>query len=203
MRRRGETAGQEDLKDPPEFQFPPSETATLEMTQGMLHADKAVSREVGHFGHQQLLSINDGQNTCPMGKTVKSGKNSEWDLDDDDHPTLTDKATGERIVRNVEHDLPIYNEKVGPDRRGQNWWVKQGVGMALMATLTATGENLDAATESLRAVLARIEQGEGTLGRLSTDESLYVSLNEAAESLNSLLADLQENPNKYINISIF
>lgn len=72
-----------------------------------------------------------------------------------------------------------------------------------MAVLTATGENLDAATESLRSVLARIDQGEGTLGRLSTDESLYVSLNTAAESLNTLLLDLQANPNKYINISIF
>lgn len=72
-----------------------------------------------------------------------------------------------------------------------------------MAVLTETGENLDAATESLRSVLARIDRGEGTLGRLSTDESLYVSLNTAAESLNTLLEDLQANPNKYINISIF
>ncbi len=72
-----------------------------------------------------------------------------------------------------------------------------------MAVLTETGENLDAATESLRSVLARMERGEGTLGRLSTDESLYVSLNDAAESLLTLLEDLQANPDKYINISIF
>ena len=72
-----------------------------------------------------------------------------------------------------------------------------------MVVLRATGENLDAATESLRTVLARMDRGEGTLGRLSTDESLYVSLRAAAESLNTLLADLQANPSKYINISIF
>lgn len=72
-----------------------------------------------------------------------------------------------------------------------------------MIVLRATGENLDAATESLRSVLARMDRGEGTLGRLSTDESLYVSLRAAAESLNTLLADLQANPSKYINISIF
>ena len=72
-----------------------------------------------------------------------------------------------------------------------------------MATLVATGESLDAATSSLSVILERVERGEGTLGRLSTDESLYVSLNDAAESLNSLLMDLQANPNKYINISIF
>ena len=72
-----------------------------------------------------------------------------------------------------------------------------------MAVLTATTENLDAATASLRTVLTRMEQGEGTLGRLSADESLYVNLNQAAESLNELLADVRENPNRYINVSIF
>ena len=72
-----------------------------------------------------------------------------------------------------------------------------------MAVLTETGKNLDVAMESLRSVLARIDRGEGTLGRLSTDEALYVSLNKAAESLTALLGDLQANPSKYINISIF
>ena len=72
-----------------------------------------------------------------------------------------------------------------------------------MATLAATSETLDAAASSLSVVLGRMERGEGTLGRLSTDESLFVSLNTAATTLNALLADLQANPSKYINISIF
>jgi phospholipid/cholesterol/gamma-HCH transport system substrate-binding protein len=72
-----------------------------------------------------------------------------------------------------------------------------------MAVLESTSGNLDAAATSLRSVLARIDGGEGTLGRLSTDDALYVSLSAAAESLNALLLDLQANPKKYINISIF
>lgn len=72
-----------------------------------------------------------------------------------------------------------------------------------MAALAATGENLDNAIVSLRSVLARMDQGEGTLGRLSTDDSLYVNLNAAAESIRALVEDLQANPSKYINISIF
>ncbi|KPJ79296.1 MAG: hypothetical protein AMS19_11480 [Gemmatimonas sp. SG8_23] len=72
-----------------------------------------------------------------------------------------------------------------------------------MATLAETSESLDTAVASLGTILGRMERGEGTLGRLSTDETLYVSLNDAAQSLNTLLADLQANPNKYINISIF
>lgn len=72
-----------------------------------------------------------------------------------------------------------------------------------MAMLNQTTESLDGAVASLGEILGRMERGEGTLGRLSTDESLYVSLNSAAASLNALLEDLQANPNKYINISIF
>lgn len=72
-----------------------------------------------------------------------------------------------------------------------------------MAMLRTTSETLDAASASLNKILGRMERGEGTLGRLSTDESLYMNLNTAAETLTALLADLQANPNKYINISIF
>ena len=72
-----------------------------------------------------------------------------------------------------------------------------------MAALESTSQTLDAAASSLREVLARMERGEGTLGRLSTDETLYVSLTTAAESLNALLIDLQENPRRYISLSIF
>ena len=72
-----------------------------------------------------------------------------------------------------------------------------------MAMLTNTGDNLDSAAESLRSVLNRIERGEGTLGRLVQDDQLYNSLASAAESVTAFLADLQENPSKYINLSIF
>ena len=72
-----------------------------------------------------------------------------------------------------------------------------------MAVLAATTANIDAATASLRSVLARMDAGEGTLGRLSTDDSLYVNLNAAVQSVNALVQDLQANPSRYINVSIF
>jgi phospholipid/cholesterol/gamma-HCH transport system substrate-binding protein len=72
-----------------------------------------------------------------------------------------------------------------------------------MAMLTNTGDHLNTAAESLRLVLERIERGEGTLGRLVQDDALYLSLTSAAQSVTAFLADLQENPSKYINLSIF
>jgi phospholipid/cholesterol/gamma-HCH transport system substrate-binding protein len=72
-----------------------------------------------------------------------------------------------------------------------------------MILLSETSTNLNTAATSLQTVLGRIEAGEGTLGRLSTSDSLYVNMNAAAASLNALLEDLRANPNRYINISIF
>ena len=72
-----------------------------------------------------------------------------------------------------------------------------------MAVLAETGANLDKAAVSLRTLLERIDRGEGTLGKLATDDALYVNANRAAESLASLLDDVRANPNKYINVSIF
>ena len=70
--------------------------------------------------------------------------------------------------------------------------------------------SLNRSTTSLEAVLGRIERGEGTLGKLSSDETLYNNLNQAALSANrtasnadSLMADIKRNPRKYINLQVF
>ena len=81
---------------------------------------------------------------------------------------------------------------------------------SLTAQLTVASADLTATSASVREVLARVERGEGTLGLLSADDSLYHSLNGAAaglqaatESLNVLLEDVRANPRKYINLEIF
>jgi len=63
--------------------------------------------------------------------------------------------------------------------------------------------SLERASNSLEVVLARLERGEGTLGRLSVDRALYDNLNQAAASLDALLKDLKENPSRYVTVKIF
>lgn len=72
-----------------------------------------------------------------------------------------------------------------------------------LLTLNRTSATLDRVAGSLATVLDRLERGEGTLGRLSADDSLYVSLNEAARSIHLLAEDIRLNPRRYLRIGIF
>jgi phospholipid/cholesterol/gamma-HCH transport system substrate-binding protein len=59
----------------------------------------------------------------------------------------------------------------------------------LLASFARTSERMQSAVEDLARVSARVEEGEGTLGRLVNDESLYA---EAQASLAELRAALRE-----------
>jgi phospholipid/cholesterol/gamma-HCH transport system substrate-binding protein len=74
---------------------------------------------------------------------------------------------------------------------------------AMTARLDQTTQTLGAASSSLEAVLSRVERGEGTLGRLTADETLYNNLNATVLSLQELVSDIQENPRRYLNVSVF
>lgn len=64
-------------------------------------------------------------------------------------------------------------------------------------------ENLESTLGELNDVMAKIESGEGTLGHLLSDEELYTQLTDASTNLSALLADLKENPGRYVHISVF
>lgn len=56
---------------------------------------------------------------------------------------------------------------------------------------------------SMKRVMYRFEHGEGTLGQLMQNDSIYNNINRASESLDMLLKDLKENPERYLNIRVF
>ncbi len=72
-----------------------------------------------------------------------------------------------------------------------------------LATLQAVGVRLDRATGSLETILQRVEDGEGTLGQLTTNDELYRNLSDAAEAILRLAEDVQENPSRYIRLRLF
>ena len=74
---------------------------------------------------------------------------------------------------------------------------------SVVVVLHRTSTTLDRTVGSLEVVLSRMEAGEGTLGMLSKDDSLYVSLNRATVEIGLLVADLRANPRRYLNLELF
>lgn len=73
----------------------------------------------------------------------------------------------------------------------------------LMGRLNATSEGIDGVVASFETILARLENGEGTLGKLLVDDSLFTNLVATVESARLLIDDIRDNPGRYINVSIF
>lgn len=65
------------------------------------------------------------------------------------------------------------------------------------------GEKLNKAISEVDALLAKVNSGQGSLGNLVSDEKLYKELAQASQNLSVLLADLKENPKRYINVTVF
>ncbi|MBS0000123.1 MAG: MCE family protein [Cyclobacteriaceae bacterium] len=63
--------------------------------------------------------------------------------------------------------------------------------------------NLTRMSENLNAVLLGMQEGEGTMGKILKDDSLYNNLTRTAEDLDKLLVDLRENPKRYVHFSVF
>ena len=63
--------------------------------------------------------------------------------------------------------------------------------------------NADNTLKELNNLLAKINEGQGTIGKLAKNDSLYNNLNKSADDLDKLLKDLKENPKRYVHFSLF
>lgn len=61
-------------------------------------------------------------------------------------------------------------------------------------------QGISEAASSLKGVMNGIEQGQGTLGQLAKNDSLYNNLNSSMAELDLLLEDLRVNPNRYVSV---
>ena len=67
-----------------------------------------------------------------------------------------------------------------------------------IADLETVRVELESATGNLNEILEKINHGEGTLGRLVNDASMYENLDSLTFELNKLIKDINENPGRYL-----
>ena len=69
--------------------------------------------------------------------------------------------------------------------------------------IPGTFARLNKSLDNVQTILDKVNRGEGTLGMLMNDDSLYLELNRSATALDSLLVDIKRNPKRYVRFSLF
>ncbi|MCY4400490.1 MAG: MlaD family protein [Gemmatimonadetes bacterium] len=106
-------------------------------------------------------------------------------------------------VRSLTESLKRSAANVEGITGAEEWARTLALAEVTLANLDRTSAGINETVTSLNVIVARMERGEGTLGRLSTDETLYETLDAAAQSLRELLDDVKANPGRYLKLELF
>ncbi|MBN2683006.1 MAG: MCE family protein, partial [Bacteroidales bacterium] len=71
------------------------------------------------------------------------------------------------------------------------------------ARIAETISNADKALAQANDIFEKINRGEGTVGMLVNNDSLYRNLEEASKNLDRLLDDIRINPKRYVSFPLF
>lgn len=71
------------------------------------------------------------------------------------------------------------------------------------ADLGKTVRTLESSLEKVNVLLANLNEGKGTMGKLAKDEALYNNLQKTAKEMELLLQDVRLHPTRYVNVSLF
>lgn len=63
--------------------------------------------------------------------------------------------------------------------------------------------NANIAITETNILMKKLNNNQGSIGKLVNDDSIYYSLGSTLNNLDSLLVDVKENPKKYVHFSIF
>jgi phospholipid/cholesterol/gamma-HCH transport system substrate-binding protein len=73
----------------------------------------------------------------------------------------------------------------------------------VVSNLGGTIKNLETTVTNLNKILASVESGEGTLGKLVKDESMYTNLTNSSKELEELLREMKLHPKRFVHFSLF
>jgi phospholipid/cholesterol/gamma-HCH transport system substrate-binding protein len=71
------------------------------------------------------------------------------------------------------------------------------------AKITSTINNADKALADFNEIISKINRGEGSLGMLVNNDSLYRNIEASSVQLKQLIEDIKLNPKRYLHFSVF
>ncbi len=69
--------------------------------------------------------------------------------------------------------------------------------------MRATLDKAQATLDNMSIMLNKINKGDGTMGKLINNDSLYHNLEAVTKDMDILLIDMKENPKRYVHFSVF
>jgi phospholipid/cholesterol/gamma-HCH transport system substrate-binding protein len=116
-------------------------------------------------------------------------------ITDENQPKLANAIAGfERVSTRMDsliarHYSSLDSSLAGIGRAGQN--IDEAV------------QNLSSAAKDLKEITRRLNEGEGTLGKLLSDDELIDRLNSTVSKLDSLITDIKLHPGRYVKLELF
>jgi phospholipid/cholesterol/gamma-HCH transport system substrate-binding protein len=104
-------------------------------------------------------------------------------------------ASLESITRNIKN----HNDHIANSLKNVQKITDSIAAADLVQTINHTNKTM----KEFSLALEKVNKGEGTLGMLANDDSLYINLNRSSAELAALLKDMQEYPARYITVSVF
>jgi phospholipid/cholesterol/gamma-HCH transport system substrate-binding protein len=138
-------------------------------------------------------------NTILDAKTKANLKSSLANLD----ATLAEFKVASKTVNTMltSNESKISNTMANVEKASNNF-SKISDSIA-KANIGQTVKKLETTLASVDKVMADLQSGKGTMGKLLKDESLYNNFNNTSKELELLLQDLRLNPTRYVNVSLF
>jgi len=134
-----------------------------------------------------------------IGKAINNLEHTTYTIDT---LVMTEQTRLRRIISHVESI--VYNIRNSNEKLQNIIHNFSSVSDSLAkSNIARTINNADKALADFSIVMEKINKGEGTVGQLINNDSLYVNLEKSAKSLNALLVDMEKNPNRYVHFSIF
>jgi phospholipid/cholesterol/gamma-HCH transport system substrate-binding protein len=148
-----------------------------------------LNRVVGQFDQTGVM----------LKQTLQSANNGVKTLD----LTIAENRAGlKATLANVSHlssSLVETEKQLKPILAKADTFADSLQGLQLKQTLLTVNKTVD----NLQRILADVNNGRGSLGKLTSDEALYRNVNATTASLEKLLTDLRENPKRYVHFSLF
>jgi phospholipid/cholesterol/gamma-HCH transport system substrate-binding protein len=147
---------------------------------------------------QNLNYIFDEQAKRSLHESILNLERSTGRLD----RMLTDDGKLSKMISNIESitsNIQNNNDKIADAISNLSSISDSIAGAELRSAINRANESLD----ETHQILQKINSGEGNIGLLVNNDSLYYNLESLTGEIDRLMKDLQENPKKYIHVSVF